>query len=254
MRAGLAALRHVNRLTRPLPQRASDVDDRTADWPGDEAKRFDALSNAGIPMIATEVVTDRQAALRAAMRMGWPVAMKGTADHLPHKSDLGLVRLGLTDERQVLEAFDGIAAILSQHARGGSGARIVVQKMADDGVELIVGIRNDPAFGSFVVVGPGGILVDVANQVSIRLGPVDDGEACGMLAETVADRLIAGVRGKGPWDRDAAAAAIAAFSRFGADRLHTLSALEINPLIVNRRGVVGVDVLAEAHRVPSDPD
>ena len=124
--------------------------------------------------------------------------------------------------------------------------------MAGEGIELIVGIRNDPQFGSFLIVGPGGVLVDLGNQASVRLGPVNEAQVCEMLAETAAAKLIAGVRGQGPWNGAAAAAAIAAFSRFGASCLHTLATLEINPLIVGRDGVVGVDVLAEPHPPPAN--
>jgi len=117
--------------------------------------------------------------------------------------------------------------------------------MAGDGVELIVGIRNDPKLGSFVIVGPGGVLVEIANQASVRRGPVDEDGARAMLHETAAARLLAGVRGKGPFDAAGAARAIAALSRFGAARRDALATLEINPLIVGRQSVLGVDILAE---------
>jgi len=160
------------------------------------------------------------------------------------------VHLHLSDDRAVEEGFDALTAILAQHARAQSRSYVVVQKMAGDGVELIVGIRNDPQLGSFVIVGPGGVLVEVANQASVRIGPVDEDEARAMLAETSATALINGVRGKGPFDMAAAARTIAALSRFGAARMQTLATLEINPLIVGRDGALGVDVLAEAQRLP----
>ena len=94
--------------------------------------------------------------------------------------------------------------------------------------------------------GPGGVLVEIANQASVRLGPVDEAEARAMLNETAAGKLLGGVRGKPPCDIDAAARAIAAFSRIGAAQIDRLSALEINPLIVGPRGAAGVDVLLEA--------
>lgn len=209
--------------------------------------RFRLLSDADVAMVPAQIATDREAAARAARRIGYPVVLKGVADHLPHKSELGLVRLHLSDDRAVVAAFDALHATLAQHARTGSRSYVVVQKMVEDGVELIVGIRNDPQLGSFVIVGPGGVLVDVANQASVRLGPVDEDEARAMLAETSAARLIMGVRGKGPFNMAAATRTIAAFSRFGAARLDTLATLEINPLIVGRDEALGVDVLAEPH-------
>jgi acetate---CoA ligase (ADP-forming) len=117
--------------------------------------------------------------------------------------------------------------------------------MAPSGVELIVGIRNELNFGSFVIVGPGGVLVDLADQASVRFGPVDEREARAMLFETAAGKLLQGARGAPGCDIDAAAAAIAAFSRFGAALAARLSALEINPLIVSPNGAWGVDLLLD---------
>ena len=250
-RAGLAAVRNMARLCRadvtptPIPDASS-----AGVWPRDEASRFNVLSEAGVPMVPSEIVADRGAAVDAAKRIGWPVALKGVTDHLPHKSDLGLVHLDLVDEPAVEQAFNAITMKLARHAVAGSTGQVLVQKMAGAGVELIVGIRNDPPFGSFVIVGPGGVLVDVANQASVRLGPVSEAQVREMLAETAAAKLVAGVRGQGPWDVTGAIKATVALSRFGARHLHTLATLEINPLIVGSDGVFGVDLLAEIHATP----
>jgi acetate---CoA ligase (ADP-forming) len=147
------------------------------------------------------------------------------------------------DARVALDAFDELARTLAHHG----GGDVVVQEMAGDGVELILGVRNAPEFGSFVIVGPGGTLVEIADRASVRRGPIDADEARAMLAETAAAKLLAGVRGKGPWDAEAAVSAIAALSRFGAMHLATLATIEINPLIVGRNGALGVDMLAEPH-------
>ena len=249
MRAGLAAVRNMVRLQLPsMPvDEARRVGAAMPPWPGDEPARFRLLSQAGIPMVPALAVSNEHEAARAAAAMGGPVALKGIADHLPHKSELGLVRLNLTDEAAVEKAFCELEALLVQHAQAESRTQVVVQKMAGEGVELILGLRNDPQFGSFIIVGPGGVLVELGNQASIRLCPVDEAQAREMLFETAAGPLIAGVRGRGPWNMDAAVAAIVAFSRFGADRVSTLATLEINPLIVGRDGAAGVDILAEPH-------
>jgi hypothetical protein len=202
-------------------------------------------------MIAAEKVDSRDAAVRAAQRFGFPVVMKGVAPHLPHKSDLGLVKLGLNSAEQVIAAFDALTATLAKHARPDARGEVVVQAMAETGVELIVGVRNQRGFGSFVIVGPGGVLVELANQASVRLGPVTPAQAREMLEETAAGKLLRGARGSAAGDVDAAAEAIAAFSRFGAARVDTLASLEINPLIVGPQGATGVDFLFEAFSAPS---
>ena len=245
MRAGLAAVRNVTRLVDVNVDRPADPPVASLAWPDDEAKRFRLLCDAGVPMVSTKIVASRDAAVAAARGMGFPVAVKGVADHLPHKSDHGLVCLDVRDADGVAKAFDTLASRLAVHATANSASHVVVQRMAGEGVELIVAIRNDPLLGSYVIAGPGGVLVELANQASVRRGPVDEAQSRAMLEETSAGKLLRGVRGKGPWDGDAAAKAIAALSRFGAAYRNTLATVEINPLIVGREGVLGVDVLAE---------
>ena len=215
--------------------------------PESEPERFRSLRQQGVPMVAAEAVTGAENAAAVAETLGYPVVLKGVAQHLPHKSDLGLVRLGLRNGSEVTQAYAALSAILAKHAKPDSPHQIVVQKMAEPGVELIVGIRNQKGFGSFVIAGPGGVLVEIANQANVRLGPVTEAQAKAMLQNTSAGKLLAGVRGNPPCDIDAAASAIAAFSRFGAAQVDILAALEINPLIVGPKGAVGVDVLFEFH-------
>lgn len=247
MRTALAAIRNmVNLPAAPPAQIAMPVPSREA-IPADEPSRFKLLAAAAVPMIASEFAKSAADAVAVASRIGYPVVMKGIADHLPHKSDLGLVKLGLGDAVAVRAAYAALEAILKSNARAGSSTGIVVQKTAPEGIELIVGIRNQEGFGSFVVAGPGGVLVELTNKASVRVGPVDEATALAMLEETVAGKLLRGVRGKGPWDIGAAAKAIAAFSCFGAAHIDSLAELEINPLIVGAKGegAFGVDVLLE---------
>ena len=246
MRPALAAIGHLQRLKAPAAARAPVVLD-TQDIPADDPARFAALTAAGVPMIATVPVASAAEAVAVGERLGLPVVLKGVAPHLPHKSDLGLVRLGLSSPAEIEAAYAAVSAILDQNAQPGATDAIIVQAMAGEGIELILGIRNEPGFGSFVLVGLGGILVEVSRQVSVRLGPVDAATARAMLEETAAGILLAGVRGKGPYDIAAASAAIAAFSQFGAAQAARFASIEINPLIVGTDGVVGVDLLLEQH-------
>ena len=252
MRTALAAIaRLIDTATSPPPP--IDVPHAAA-LPDEETARFAALREAGVPMVAAEPVHSVAEAIAAAERIGFPVAMKGIAAHLPHKSDLGLVRLGLTDTAGVAAAYDELHAILRAHATDDTTGTVVVQAMVPDGVELIVGINNQPGFGSFVLAGPGGVLVEISKQASVRLGPVDAATARAMLTETAAATLLAGVRGRPRCDIDAAAEAIAAFSRVGAAHAARYAALEINPLIVGPRGAIGVDLPIEPARTMAETD
>jgi acetate---CoA ligase (ADP-forming) len=253
LRPALSAIANLNAIKPAPPAIAPQPTAEPISLPAGEPERFALLSKLGIGMVGAQPATSAASAVAAAERLGYPVAMKGVAAHLPHKSDLGLVRLGLQTAGEVEAAFAGLSHRLAEHAQPGSAGEIVVQEMAEDGVELIVGVRNEPNFGSFVIVGPGGVLVELANQASVRLGPVGASEARAMLFETAAAKLLQGARGKSACDIDAAAAAIAAFSRFGAAQAAQLSALEINPLIVGPNGAKGVDLLLDV-RADSPPE
>jgi acyl-CoA synthetase (NDP forming) len=246
MRPAMAAIGHLLRFG--VPSAPLDTVQPGAEPPPDEVGRFVMLTQAGVPMIATEAAATQIEAVGAAARLGIPVVLKGVADHLPHKTELGLVRLRLVQPGAIAAAFDEVATILHAHAQPGAAGAVVVQAMAGEGIELILGIRTLPGFGSFVLVGLGGVLVEVSNQVAVRLGPVDAATALEMLEETAAARLLRGVRGRGPYAIGAAAEAIAAFSRFGAAQAARYAAIEINPLIVGPEGAVGVDLLFEPNQ------
>ena len=247
MRPALAAIRNANALQSAGTSGLPPSPMRAAPLPASEPECFQLLGKAGVAMVRAQAVASAADAVAVAGTFGYPVVMKGVAPHLPHKSELGLVRLGLASARDVERAFAELAHGLATHSRPNSPGEIVVQEMADDGVEIIIGVRNEKHFGSFVILGPGGVLVEIANQASVRLGPVDAAEARAMLYETAAGRLLEGVRGKPACDIDAAAAAIAAFSQFAAAQAEQLAALEINPLIVGRNGAKGVDLVLEQH-------
>src|SRR5262249_24216888 len=153
----------------------------------------------------------------------------------------------IIDSAQARSAFEELSALLRRHAASAEKTTVIVQPMVAEGVQLLLGARNDPQFGSIVVVGLGRTLVEVMNATSLRIGPVDAATAKEMLAETKAAACIAGTRGKGPFDLDAVVDAIVVLSRFvhvGAGRIQ---AVEINPLIVREvgKGVIGVDLLLE---------
>jgi len=245
LRPALAAIANLNALKSAAPEIKSRPAAEAAALPAGQPECFALLNELGIGMVRAQTVLDAASAIAAAEQFGYPVAMKAVAAHLPHKSDLGLVHLSLASARHVEAAHADLSKRLSEHARPGSPSEIVLQAMAPSGVELIVGIRNEPNFGSFVIVGPGGVLVELANQASVRLGPVDENEARAMLFETAAGKLLQGARGAPACDIDAAAAAIAAFSRLGAAQAARLSALEINPLIASPKGAWGVDLLLD---------
>jgi acetate---CoA ligase (ADP-forming) len=211
----------------------------------DEIQRFRLLRSAGIPTVELVAVRSASEAVEAAEHLGYPVVLKASSSDVAHKTEKGLVRLGLGDAAAVRAAFGEITRA------GRDLATLIVQPMLGPGIELIVGVRNDPAFGSLTVVGLGGVYVELLQDVAVRLGPVGADTAAAMLRQTRAARVLDGFRGAGPFDFAAAVQAIVAFSAFGAANHDMLAAAEVNPLIVLPRGhgAVAVDVLLEGKGV-----
>ena len=216
--------------------------------PQTDCGRFRMLADAGLPMAECATVASPAEALRVAERIGYPLVIKGSAPEIAHKTELGLVRAGLRSTAEVESAYREIATALERSGAASGASEIYLQKMESRGVELIIGIRNQPGYGSFVLAGLGGMFVELLNNTALRLGPVDLNEARAMLNETLAGRILAGVRGRPPSDVEAAARAIVSLSAFGVTMLGRLSSIEINPLIVHDKGAVGVDVFVEAEQ------
>ena len=195
---------------------------------------------AGIPVTASTAATDADAAVGAAAKLGWPVALKLDTTGTAHKSDIGGVALGLTDAEAVRTAFESVTA-----AGRGAGTQVrgvLVQPMAAPGVELIVGFRRDPTFGPTVLVGSGGILAEILDDVAIRLVPLDRAAAREMLDELRSAPILAGARGRTAVDLDAVADLIVAVARFGEQHPDVLE-IDLNPVIASPGGAVAVDAL-----------
>ncbi len=206
-----------------------------------ERESLELLRAAGVSVTEAVAVKDADAAAEAARVLGGrPVALKVDALALPHKSDLGLVRLGLVCVDAVRAAAE---ELLADARRQGVDARgLLVEPMADAGLELIVGLRRDPSFGPAVVVGLGGVLTEVLDDVAIRLAPVDRDTALGMLGDLRGAMLLDGVRGAAAVDRGAVADLIVALSRLGEARPDIVE-IDLNPVIASTGGAVAVDAL-----------
>jgi acetate---CoA ligase (ADP-forming) len=208
-----------------------------------ERESLGFLAAAGIPVTALREATDARAAVAAAREFGGPVALKLDAVGLAHKTDAGAVRLGLGDDAAVAAAADELLALGRRLAATGLPVRgLLVQPMAGPGLELIVGLIRDRDFGPFVVVGLGGVLAEVLDDVVLRLAPVTPEEAAGMLDDLRGARLVDGVRGRPAADRAAIAAIIVAVARLGIERPEIV-AIDLNPVISGQSGTIAVDAL-----------
>jgi acyl-CoA synthetase (NDP forming) len=183
-------------------------------------------------------------AVEAAKRIGYPVVMKVSSPELTHKSDLGLVRLGVASARDVRVAYDE----LMRKARRAVGKHgridgVLVSETVEGGVETVVGVSHDPLFGPVVMVGVGGVFVEVLRDVSFRVPPFDRDEAERMVRELRGFPLLQGVRGRKPADVGALVDVVMDVQRLAMDLAGDVRELDINPLIVRPRGAVALDAL-----------
>jgi acetate---CoA ligase (ADP-forming) len=206
-----------------------------------ERESLEFLRGAGLPVTAAIAVPDADAAVEAARPLaGHAVALKLDALGLAHKSDLGLVRLGLRGDEVIRTAAEALLERGRDHGLASRG--LLVQPMADPGVELIVGLRRDALFGPAVMVGLGGVLAEVLDDVAIRLAPVPHAAALAMLDELRGRRVLDGVRGGTAVDRHAVADLIVRLSGLAVDRPDLIE-VDLNPVIASADGVVAVDAL-----------
>jgi acyl-CoA synthetase (NDP forming) len=225
---------------RPRPAApATSVADATGLWAEHRAAAL--LAGAGLPVVPSELVHDEDAAVTAADRFGYPVVLKAAADGLGHKSDIGGVRLGLTGPEQVREAYHQVMAALGGLGHEQVGA--LVQPQRTGGVELLVGIVRDPAWGLTLAVGLGGVWVEVLRDTTLRVLPVDAGEVRRAFGELRGAALLGGVRGAEPVDLDAVSDVVARVTAFAESLGERLESLEINPLLVNGSRAEALDAL-----------
>ncbi len=201
--------------------------------PMDEA--FRVLSDAGIPTAPSVLV---QSVADLSNVPPFPVAAKVASARAVHKSDVGGVQLGIPD-RAALEA--AVADLAGRFGPFGEGEGVLVQSMAAPGVEAIVGGRQDPVFGPLVVVGLGGVLVEVLKDTAIRLAPVSLASARDMIAELKGAALFRGVRGRAPADVEALARVVHAVSYLVAG-CPAMGEIDLNPVLVHPHGATVVDV------------
>jgi succinyl-CoA synthetase beta subunit len=182
-------------------------------------------------------------AVEQASRIGFPVAVKIVSPAASHKTEVGGVMLGLRDAAAVRAAAAAMTTRLAAHDRQARVDGFLVQEMVD-GLEMILGVREDPQFGPFMLVGLGGVLVEVTRDVAIRLLPIDEDTARDMIRSLRGAALLDRFRGRPERDVDAVVGAITGLSRLFLDHRPWLSDLEVNPLIVLAKGegVRAVDV------------
>jgi acetyltransferase len=201
------------------------------------------LNESGVATTRAVPASTADAAVAAAQKLGYPVALKIESRDIPHKTEAQGVRLGLGDDAAVRAAFAAVMGNARRYRPEAKLEGVIVQAMARGDVELVIGLQSDPVFGVVVRVGLGGIHIEVLKDVAFRKAPVTAAEAGRMLDELRSKALLAGVRGKPPIDRAALTRMISAVSTFGAAAGGRLKELDLNPVLAGAGGVTAVDWL-----------
>ncbi|MBI4191612.1 MAG: acetate--CoA ligase family protein [Betaproteobacteria bacterium] len=207
-----------------------------------EADAKEILAEYGLPRPAERLVQSANEAVASAAKMGYPVAIKAQSPDLPHKTEAGAVALSLASEAAVRPAYEGIMQRLPQLAKQRFRG-MLVQKMAPSGVEVIVGINRDPQFGPMIMIGLGGLLVELMQDFVLAPVPVTKERALELIRTLRGARIFDGLRGKPAVDVEALAALAAQLSRFAAEHAGLIEEIDLNPVIVHERGLSIVDAL-----------
>jgi acetyl coenzyme A synthetase (ADP forming)-like protein len=209
--------------------------------PGEAQSLLEAF---GIPVAGAETVVTEDQAVDAAKRIGYPVALKAIGPGLLHKSDVGGVRLGLASERDLRDACRDLIAHL-----GDRMTNFFVQRMASSGVELFVGITQDPTFGPLLLCGPGGTFVELFGPPAMRVLPMTDTEADTMLQEMPGRALLDGYRGAPAADRAALRELLLRLSQL-AETCPEIQEMDLNPVRVFEHGLSALDVRIRVGATP----
>jgi len=201
-----------------------------------------------IPLVAMRPARSEQEAARVAAELGGPVVLKAEAEGLVHKTDEGAVKLDLRTPQEVADAYRALEAGLGSRLK-----RVLVQPMIADGVEVLIGVVQQPVFGPLVVFGLGGVAADVLGDHAARLTPLTDTDADELIHAMRAAPLLLGYRGAAPADTGALTDILLRLSRL-ADDLPEVAELDLNPVIARPDGVFAVDVRVRVSPAePRDP-
>lgn len=216
-----------------------------ADRPLCEYEAMRVLREHGMDSCRSQLVTTREEAVRVAAHLGGRVALKIQSPDILHKTDCGGVALELGDDAAIGQAFERVTQSARRARPSADIHGVLVQMMAPAGVEVIVGVRRDAVFGPMVMVGMGGVHVELLRDVAIAPVPLSEPQALELLQELHGSALLRGARGQSMADVNALAQLIARLSQFAATHADCVEEIELNPVIVHEagRGISVVDAL-----------
>ena len=258
-RQGLSAIDRVGRyMSEAKPRRhnegraAGQLAQLLATYPGRrtineyESKRL--LARCGLPVTREHRVATVEEARQAAREIGYPVVLKALSDEIPHKTELGLVAVGLKDDSELAHVLAQLRGRMDRLNPCPIDAAFLVQEFVPDGVEVFAGISRDPDFGLALAFGLGGTAIEVTRDFALRMLPLRQGDAEAMIAETGAAAMLGSIRGGAAADVASVAACLAALADFAEQNADALDEIDLNPIkaLPQGRGCVVVDALIVA--------
>lgn len=206
-----------------------------------EEEGQEVLRVYGLPLPKSHLATSAEQAVRAAGKIGYPVVMKIASPQIIHKSDAGGVMVNLSGPKDVRNAYRAIIQNAKKYDGNAEIKGVLIVEMVRGGKEMIVGAKAEPGFGPVIMLGMGGVYVEVLKDVTFRLAPVTDREADGMIGSIRTQRLLQGVRGEKPSDLAALSECIQRLSQLVSD-FAEIKELDMNPVLVLDRGCKILDV------------
>lgn len=203
------------------------------------------LGKYGIPIPAGNITKNVEEAVEVANTIGYPVVLKVLSEQIAHKSDAGVVKINVKSAVEVRSSFEEIMSNALKYDLKIQVDGILVEEMIGEGVEVMVGSIQDPLFGPCVLLGLGGIFVEVFKDSVIRPAPLTIEDAKEMIESIKGYALLKGVRGKGPYDVHALAETLVKVSELSLDQKDWLQELDINPVMVHEKGkgITALDAL-----------
>jgi acetate---CoA ligase (ADP-forming) subunit beta len=206
-----------------------------------EAASKELLAEFGVPFAQERLVRSTDEATTAGDELGFPVAAKLCGDNIAHKTERGLVRLGISDATGLRDAVGDLLAAATAH---DAATGVLVAPMISGTRELIAGVSTDPQFGPTVLVGIGGVLAEAVADVAVRPAPISRVDAAEMLEQLRTQGLLGEFRGEPAVDREAVVDILMALSRT-VERRPDIRSIDLNPLIIDGGVPVAVDALVE---------
>ena len=205
-----------------------------------EESAKEILKTYGVKVPPSILVNSAEGATKQAKKIGFPLVMKVVSPQIFHKTDVDGVKVGLDNINDVKNTFNDIYSRFS-NKKGIELKGILLEKMVPKGLELIVGIQNDPQFGPILMVGLGGVMTEIMNDVSFRMLPISTSDAKSMLNELKASKLLKGFRGSEPIDINMVAKMLVNIGKLGVENADYINSIDFNPVIVYSKSYFVVD-------------